>query len=117
MAIRRYCEELGYVFNHHVVENVTEGSYFVLERIVAEASKYDAVAMCSLGLLPRNKNHRTDLLARFLAVGTSLHFVFERFVLLNESGLASLNELADLIHLARLQEQNIQNLQERLGLS
>jgi len=63
-SIRRYCEDRKYVFNHHVVENLTPDSFLVLERVVTEAALYNGIAMCSIGMLPQNISHRNSLMQR-----------------------------------------------------
>lgn len=99
MAIRRYCEDRGLTFNHHVVENVTPGTYLVLERIIEESHLCQAIAMCSIGMLPSDSQHRTTLLARCLDCKTSIHFVFEQIVISAEPDVRAVNELISLTNL------------------
>lgn len=96
-SIRRYCEDRKYVFNHHVVENLTPESFLVLERVVAEAHLYDGVAMCSIGMLPRNVEHRTSLLQRCVDAEVSVHFIFEQYVVQMAADIAELNDLMSMV--------------------
>jgi len=99
MAIRRYCEDRGLAFNHHVAENITTDTYLVLERIVEEAHLYQAIAMCSIGMLPSDSQHRTALFARCLAHKTSIHFLFEQIIVATESDVLAVDELISLTNL------------------
>jgi len=99
MAIRRYCEDRGLAFNHHVAENITTDTYLVLERIVEEAHLYQAIAMCSIGMLPSDSQHRTALFARCLAHKTSIHFLFEQIIVTTESDVLAVDELISLTKL------------------
>lgn len=100
-AIRRYCEEQGLTFNHHVSENITPGTYLVLERIVAEAHLFQALAMCSIGMLPNNEIQRSNLLARCVTAGLTVHFLFEQVVVKTHKDINSLDELLSLTGLLR----------------
>jgi sporadic carbohydrate cluster protein (TIGR04323 family) len=97
-SIRRYCEDRKYVFNHHVVENLTPDSYLVLERVVKEAHLYDGIAMCSMGMLPKSVSHRTSLLQRCIDAEVSVHFIFEQYVVQTSSDISELNDLLSLIN-------------------
>jgi len=96
-SIRRYCEDRKFVFNHHVVENLTPDSFLVLERVVKEAHLYNGIAMCSIGMLPRNMSHRTSLLQRCVESGVSVHFIFEQYVVQTVSDIAELNDLMSMV--------------------
>lgn len=98
-SIRRYCEDRGFRFNHHVVENLTPESFLVLERVVAEADLYDGIAMCSIGMLPNKQEYRDSLLRRCVAADVSVHFIFEQYVVRTQSDI---DELDDLISMTRL---------------
>lgn len=97
-SIRRYCEDRGFIFNHHVVENLTPESFLVLERVVTEARLYDGIAMCSIGMLPKDVEHRTSILRRCIDAGLSVHFIFEQYVLRT---ISDIDELADLISMVQ----------------
>jgi sporadic carbohydrate cluster protein (TIGR04323 family) len=96
-SIRRYCEDRKYIFNHHVVENLTPDSFLVLERVVKEAHLYDGIAMCSIGMLPKNVSHRSLLLQHCLDADVSVHFIFEQFVIRTASDVAELDDLMSMI--------------------
>jgi sporadic carbohydrate cluster protein (TIGR04323 family) len=100
-AIRRYCDEHGLVFNHHVVENITPGTYLVLERIVAEAHLFQAMAMCSIGMLPGDRAHRNDLLEGCVRTGLVVHFLFEQIILRTKEDVALVNEILSLMWLSK----------------
>ena len=114
-AIRRYCEERGLTFNHHVVENISPDSFLVLERVIAEADLYKGVAMCSIGMLPASRQYRSSLLARCFASGTKVHFLFEQFVLASEADIEALNELLVLTNLAENQSSRVGDLRRALA--
>lgn len=96
-SIRRYCEDHKFVFNHHVVENLTPETFLVLERVVAEAHLYDGIAMCSIGMLPSEMAYRTSLLQRCIDAEVSVHFIFEQYVVRTTKDLAELNDLLSLV--------------------
>jgi len=110
MLIRRYCEERGFVFNHHVAENITPDSYLVLERLVTEASQYHALAMCSIGMLPRESTVRESMLNRCVTDGLSVHFIFEQIVVSGSKDIGHVNELLSLIELLDDPKAQIQSL-------
>jgi len=99
LSIRRYCEDRGLVFNHHVVENISPKTYFVLERIVREAHLYQAIAMCSIGLLPNDETYRSTMLRQCVTAGVSVHFIFEQLVVSSEDDIGQLNDLSSLCNL------------------
>jgi sporadic carbohydrate cluster protein (TIGR04323 family) len=100
-AIRRYCDERGLVFNHHVVENVFPGTFLVLERIVAEAHLFQAMAMCSISMLPNDSARRTNLLDRCVNVGMTVHFLFESLIVSSREDIAVVDELLSLTGLLK----------------
>lgn len=115
MAIRRYCEDRDFVFNHHVVENITPDSYLVLERVAREASQYQAIAMCSIGLLPKEKSHRNEIMAACIRAGTSLHFVFEQIVINDLKQVQELSEFLNLMVVSGKQLDLITDLKHLLS--
>jgi sporadic carbohydrate cluster protein (TIGR04323 family) len=110
MTIRRYCDERGLVFNHHVVENVTNGSYLVLERVVSDSHKFQALGMCSIGMLPSDPTHRIFLLNRCLANGTSIHFIFEQVTLTSTTELDAFGELLTLTTMLRNETRHLERV-------
>lgn len=106
-TIRRYCDERGFIFNHHVSENVTENSYLVLERLVSDSDKFQALGMCSIGMLPSNSAHRSSILNRCLANGTSIHFILEQIVLTTTAELDALGELMTLTTMLRNETRHL----------
>jgi len=114
MAIRRYCEERRMTFNHHVVENITPNTYLVLERVVEDAHFYQAIAMCSIGMLPADTKYRSSLIGRCLDHGVSVHFVFEQTIVKSHSDLPELNELLSLIALTSKADYRREHLRQFL---
>lgn len=110
LVLRRYCENRGLIFNHHVSENITPNSYLVLERLVVEAHLYDIISMCSIGMLPNNRNKRTQLIRRVLLEGVSLHFVFEQVILTSCDDIEKLNVLTSLCNLIPDHESQVKYL-------
>lgn len=110
MFIRRYCEERGFTFNHHVVENITPDSYLVLERLVTEATQYQALAMCSIGMLPIRSQSRDTMLQRCISDGLSIHFIFEQLIVSTRDDIGRLNELIRLTRLLDDPRSQIQGL-------
>lgn len=113
-AIRRYCAERGFVFNHHVVENITPNSFLVLERVIEEAGLQRGIAMCSIGMLPNDSQYRRSLLTRCANSGTTVHFIFEQFVLASEVDIEPLNELLLLTRLLARKSSRVRDLQSAL---
>lgn len=115
LSIRRYCEDRGLVFNHHVVENISPKTYFVLERVVKEAHLYQAIAMCSIGLLPNDETYRSTMLNQCVTAGVSVHFIFEQLVVSSEADIASLNDLLSLSSLSPQWPEEIRHLTSLIG--
>ena len=109
LAIRRYSEENGLLFSHHVSENITRNTYLVLERVVSEAKPFQAIGMCSVGLLPANPIQRNALLRSCMAKRVSVHFVFEQITL---NSVAQLDSLAELMSLATLLSNQSNHLRQ-----
>jgi len=117
LTIRRYCEDRQLKFNHHVVENITPSSYLVLERVVEDAHQYQAVGMCSIGMLPSDSRYRTRLLSRCIEMGASIHFVFEQIIVSETSDIDALNDLLSLTSLSQGYEPQIQFLKNLIDSS
>ena len=115
LSIRRYCEDRGLTFNHHVVENISPKTYFVLERVIQDANLYQAIAMCSIGLLPGDTRYRSNMLKQCLDAGVSVHFVFEQLVISSETDIASLNDLLSLTSMSPRTTEGIRHLANLIG--
>jgi len=100
-SIRRYCDEHGLVFNHHVAENITPDTFLVLERIVSEAHLFQAIAMCSISMLPRDTGHRTELLECCVKKGLTTHFLFESLIVTTCEDIETINHLLSLTTLLK----------------
>jgi len=114
LAIRRYCEDRGMVFNHHLSENIGPDGYLVLQKLVDEALSYRAIAMCSFGMLPKNLSRRTELLRAALTRGCSFHFVFEQVTIDSYDDLNQLNELRSLCNLIPSDDRQVVYLRTML---
>jgi len=110
LSIRRYCEDNNYRFNHHVVENISPNTFFVLERVMQEAHLYQAIAMCSLGMLPKDATYRHALLEQCTRAGVSVHFVFEQVIIDSPNDIESLDELLSLTNLAPSDLEQIRHI-------
>lgn len=111
-AIRRYCDERRLVFNHHVVENITPGTFLVLERIATEAHLFQALAMCSIGMLPESQSHRMKLLESCLTSGMTVHFIFEQLVVTTSEEILEINELLSLTKLLKNDRGRVSKIRE-----
>lgn len=92
-AIRRYCDERGLTFHLHANENLIPDTYLVLASVVASASHYDGIAMCSIDMLPRSTSDRRQLVSSSLSVGCRLHFLFEQLIVATEADRHAMEEL------------------------
>ena len=99
-TLRNYCEKNNLIFHLHVVENQIPNTYLVLEALVENASHYDGIAMCSISMLPSDREYRRSIVKRLLNQGCALHFTFEQIVTSSVKQLADLEELAALIELS-----------------
>ena len=100
------------MFNHHVAENISRGTYLVLERIVAEAHLFQALAMCSISMLPRDIKHRTKLLQSCVKSGTTVHFLFESLIVTTYEDIKAVNDLLALTNLLKNDHARIQVVKE-----
>lgn len=114
MAIRRYCEEHGYHFNLHANENITNNSFLVLERLIADPQDYNGIAMCSTGMLPQNYLRRSSILEQSLEAGLSLHFVFEQLIV---SSVAEARAISDLVLLGSIADRSRELLKNLRGIT
>lgn len=99
-AIRRYCDERGLVFHLHANENLIPDSYLVLESVVASASHYEGIAMCSVEMLPRSVPHRRQLVSACISAGCRLHFLFEQMIVASADDHRAMEELLALGQIA-----------------
>ena len=99
-TLRNYCEKNNLIFHLHVVENQIPNTYLVLEALVEKASYYDGIAMCSVSMLPNDREYRCTILKRVLEQGCALHFTFEQIVISSSDQLVELEELVALIKLS-----------------
>lgn len=117
-AIRRYCDDHGLVFNHHVAENISRGTFLVLERIVVNAHLFHALAMCSVSMLPNASERRVMLLERCVSAGMTVHFLFESLVVSRHEDITIVEELVALTGLLNIDSDfsRISNIQEFVNL-
>jgi len=99
-TLRNYCEKNNLIFHLHVVENQIPNTYLVLEALVEKASHYDGIAMCSVSMLPGDRQYRRSVVERILKQGCALHFAFEQIVILSVQQATELEELISLIELS-----------------
>ena len=99
-TLRNYCEKNNLIFHLHVVENQTPNTYLVLETLVEKANQYDGILMCSISMLPSDREYRRSVVNRVLAHGCVLHFTFEQIVISSLDQTAELEELLSLIELS-----------------
>ena len=99
-TLRNYCEKNNLIFHLHVVENQIPNTYLVLEALVEKASHYDGIAMCSVSMLPTDREYRDSIIKQILWQGCALHFTFEQIVISSTDQLAELEELVALIELS-----------------
>ena len=99
-TLRNYCEKNNLIFHLHVVENQIPNTYLVLEALVEKASHYDGIAMCSVSMLPTDREYRRSIVKRILEQGCALHFTFEQIVISSLAQLVELEELVALIELS-----------------
>ena len=99
-TLRSYCEKNNLLFHLHVVENQIPNTYLVLEALVEKATHYDGIAMCSVSMLPNNREYRRSIIKRILDQGCALHFTFEQLVISSIDQITELEELVALIELS-----------------
>ena len=98
-TLRNYCEKNNLIFHLHVVENQIPDTYLVLEALVKKADHYDGIAMCSVSMLPSDREYRRSVVKRILEQGCAFHFTFEQIVISSVDQTAELEELISLIEL------------------
>ena len=99
-TLRNYCEKNNLIFHLHVVENQIPNTYLVLEALVEKASYYEGIAMCSVSMLPTDREYRHSIIKRILDKGCALHFTFEQIVISSVGQIVELEELVALIELS-----------------
>ncbi len=99
-TLRNYCEKNSLIFHLHVVENQIPNTYLVLEALVEKANQYDGIAMCSVSMLPIDREYQRSIVKRILKQGCALHFTFEQIVISSVDQTAELEELVSLIELS-----------------
>ncbi len=99
-TLRNYCEKNNLIFHLHVVENQIPNTYLVLEALVEKANQYEGIAMCSLSMLPIDREYQLSIVKRILKQGCALHFTFEQIVISSVDQIAELEVLISLIELS-----------------
>jgi sporadic carbohydrate cluster protein (TIGR04323 family) len=99
-TLRNYCEKNNLIFHLHVVENQIPNTFLVLEALVEKAHQYDGIAMCSVSMLPSDREYRRSIVKKVLAHGCALHFTFEQTVISSVDQATELEELISLIELS-----------------
>ena len=99
-TLRNYCEKNNLIFHLHVVENQIPNTYLVLEALVEKAKQYDGIAMCSVSMLPNDREYQRSIVKRILEQGCALHFTFEQIVISSIDQAVELEELLSLIELS-----------------
>jgi sporadic carbohydrate cluster protein (TIGR04323 family) len=99
-TLRNYCEKNNLIFHLHVVENQIPNTYLVLEALVEKANQYEGIAMCSVSMLPSDREYQRSIVKRILKQGCALHFTFEQIVISSVDQIAELDELISLIELS-----------------
>ena len=99
-TLRNYCGKNNLIFHLHVVENQIPNTFLVLEALVEKASYYDGIAMCSVSMLPTDREYRHSIVKRILEQGCALHFTFEQIVISSVGQIVELEELVALIELS-----------------
>lgn len=107
LALRDYCQRKGKLYVLPVNENIFENSYLVLDGMVQDLSAHEGVIMASMHMLPKNPDHRREVLRRILDQSCSLHFVIEDIVISKEADCERLEELLQLYELASRVPQEI----------
>ena len=72
----------------------------MLEALVERASYYEGIAMCSVSMLPTDREYRHSIIKRTLEQGCALHFAFEQLVISSVDQLVEVEELVALIELS-----------------
>ena len=99
-TLRNYCEKNNLIFYLHVVENQIPNTYLVLESLVEKADHYDGIAMCSVSMLPNDREYRRSIVTRILEQGCVLHFTFEQIIVSSADQIAEFEMLVSLIDIA-----------------
>lgn len=96
LALRDYCTHQKLLFSLPPGENIFPNSYMVLSGIIKDLKGYSGLLMCSMHMLPINKNRRKEMINRILEQDVSLHFVLERIVVNNQSEAKDVEMLLNL---------------------
>lgn len=84
LVIRDYAQRRRLQYLLSATEYAMNGSYLILEQVLAELPSVDGVILYSMFMLPESVAHRGDVYRKVIAVGASLHAAVEGFVLQNE---------------------------------
>ena len=72
----------------------------MLESLVEKADSYDGIVMCSVSMLPTDREYCRSIVKRILEQECELHFTFEQIVISSSDQLVELEELVALIELS-----------------
>ncbi len=106
-TLRNYCEKNNLIFHLHVVENQIPNTYLVLEALIEKANQYEGIAMCSLSMLPIDREYQLSIVKRILEQGCALHFTFEQIVISSVDQIAELEVLISLIELSPHHDKSV----------
>ena len=99
ILLRDYCEKNGKIIKLPANELCIDDSYMVLNMTLDSLEEKQGIAMCSIEMLPSQREQRKALLLRGLNMGSEWHFIFENIVISKRSDIEKLDMLDNIASL------------------
>ena len=93
MVIRYYAEKRNKIFSLSATEYIMDNSFMMLDSLIAEAEKYEALVFYSLFMLPENSARRNKMFQTCLSKNCEIHFAFEELVIKNKDDIPLINDI------------------------
>ena len=106
MVIRLYAEKHGKIFSLSATEYIMDNCYMMLKSLLPEAIHYEAIALYSLFLLPKNKDQRLKIYQACLEVGTEINFAFEELAIKKNDDIQLIEDILLAFELSHSPKEN-----------
>ena len=96
LVIRDYCQRNGLQYVLSATEYVMDGCYMMVEEVLREAPRLEGIVLCSLLMLPIDRNRQAQGYHRVFEAGVTPHGALESLPVRNENEVACIEDIWDL---------------------
>ena len=93
---REYVSKNNLIFMLSINELYFKDCYIQLHDLILKSTNVDGILMCSMFMMPQDKEYRTYLFNESIKNDTEIHFILENIIFKNENDISFLDETFDL---------------------